>query len=124
MIFIDTHIVVWLFHKSLDMLSAAHREAIDKNDIYISPIVVLEVEYLFEIGKIKKNSRVIIDYLANKIDLKIDSDDFNAIINIALKEKWTRDPFDRIIVSHARYRDARLITKDEKIKKNYSKVIF
>lgn len=123
MIFIDTHIAVWLYHKSLEMLTVAQKEAIDKNDVYISPIVLLEIEYLFEIGKIKKNSHTIIDYLTNKIGLRIDNDNFHAIMNVSLKEKWTRDPFDRIIVSHARNRNARLITKDEKIKKNYSRVI-
>jgi PIN domain nuclease of toxin-antitoxin system len=41
------------------------------------------------------------------------------IVEHALKEKWVRDPFDRLIVAHAKANDAPLVTKDERIRLNY-----
>ncbi len=42
----------------------------------------------------------------------------------SLQEKWTRDPFDRLIVSHAKLKSATLITKDPHILKNYIKAVW
>ena len=123
MLFIDTHIVIWLYQNTLDYLSIPDIKALEKNEINISPVVSLEIEYLFEIGRIKKGSAAIIEFLSDKIGLNTDNCDFQKVMQFSLKEKWTRDPFDRIIVSHARLRNAGLLTKDKKIRKNYSNVI-
>ena len=123
MIFLDTHIVVWLYQKNLDLFSAEALAMIEKGDIYISPIVQLELEYLYEIGRLKKGS-AIIPYLAKKLGLKIEQSTFEEVVIMALNEKWTRDPFDRIITAHARKRKASLITRDESIRENYNKAFF
>jgi PIN domain nuclease of toxin-antitoxin system len=123
MLLVDTHIAVWLYQKTLEKLTFTEIKALENNEIYISPIVVLEIEYFFEIGRIKKNSKTIIKYLAEKVGLKIDNIDFLDIIEYSIKEKWTRDPFDRIIVSHARLKKSYLLTKDKIIQKHYLKVI-
>ncbi|MGE5344030.1 MAG: type II toxin-antitoxin system VapC family toxin [Candidatus Omnitrophota bacterium] len=122
--FLDTHIVVWLYQKTLGLLSSSALKAIEDNEIFISPIVILELEYLFEIGKLKVDANSIIQYLKITIDLKIDEGSFHEIIDMALGENWTRDPFDRLITAHSKYRDAFLITKDEKISQYYSKTVF
>ena len=124
MVFLDTHIVVWLFQMSLELLSESQKKVINENDLFISPITALEIEYLFEIGRIKQDAQVIIDFLQSKIRLKIDNDNFHEIIRIALRENWTRDPFDRILVGHVKYRDAFLVTKDSRVVKNYFKTVF
>ena len=124
MYFLDTHIIVWLYQMSLELLSQKAKNAIEENDLFVSPIVLLELEYLFEIGRIKEDSQTIINYLQSRIGLNIDSAGFVEVINAALKETWTRDPFDRIIVAHSKYREAYLVSKDEKIAENYSKVFF
>jgi PIN domain nuclease of toxin-antitoxin system len=122
--FLDTHIVVWLYQKSLELLSANAKQAIEDNDIFISPIVSLELEYLYEIGRLRTGSQEIVKYLQEKIGLKVDGGEFHQIVNTAVQEKWTRDPFDRLIVSHAKYRDAHLVSKDGKILEHYSKTVF
>jgi len=123
-IFLDTHIVIWIYQKNLDLLSEKSREIIDANDIFISPVVILEIEYLYEIGKINTPAKKIIDYLKEAIGLQIEESSFKEIISVSLSEKWTRDPFDRIIVSHARFKKSALITADRKILKNYKKALF
>jgi len=122
-LFLDTHIVVWLFDKKLDLISAKSKELINEESVLISPMVKPELEYLYEIGKVKDRASAIIDYLYNKIGLKTDNVYLLDIINIAVTETWIRDPFDRLIVAHCKFYDAHLITKDERIRKNYFRVI-
>ena len=124
MYFLDTHIIVWLYQKCLNLLSQKAKISIDNNDIFISPIILLELEYLHEIKKLKHDSQTMVGYLQNRIGLTIDDSNFQEIANVAIKETWTRDPFDRLIVSHSKYRDSYLITKDKEILKNYYKAIF
>ncbi|GAG24383.1 unnamed protein product [marine sediment metagenome] len=122
--FLDTHITIWLYEKRLDLLSEKAKQYIEKNDLFISPVVKLEIEYLFEIKKIKDNSETICNFLEKTIDLKIEKSSFPEIIKISLNEKWTRDPFDRIIVAHSKLKDYTLISKDKKINKNYFRTLY
>lgn len=122
--FLDTHIAIWLYEKRLDLLSEKAKQFIEKNDLFISPAVKLEIEYLFEIEKIKDNSETICSFLEKNIDLRIENSSFLEIIKISLNEKWTRDPFDRIIVAHSKLKDYTLISKDKKINKNYFRTIY
>jgi len=122
--FLDTHIAIWLYEKRLDLLSEKAKQYIEKNDLFISPVVKLEIEYLFEIKKIKDNSETICNFLEKTIDLKIEKSSFPEIIKISLNEKWTRNPFDRIIVAHSKLKDYTLISKDKKINKNYFKTLY
>ena len=122
--FLDTHVAIWLYEKRLDLLSEKAKQYIEKNDLFISPIVKLEIEYLFEIERIKDNSETICSFLEKNIDLKIEKSSFLEIIKISLNEKWTRDPFDRIIVAHSKLKDYTLISKDKKINKNYFRTIY
>ena len=122
--FLDTHIVVWLYEKRLDLLSEKAKKYIEENDLFISPIVEMEIEYLFEIGKIKDNSETIVNHLEKYMDLRVDEGDFREIVKISINEKWTRDPFDRIIVAHAKLKDLTLISKDTTINKNYFRAMY
>jgi PIN domain nuclease of toxin-antitoxin system len=124
MYFLDTHIIVWLYQKSIELLSPKARRTIEENNVFISPIVILELEYLFEIGRLKVDANTIVQYLQSHIDIRVEEGNFHEVINMALEKRWTRDPFDRIIVAHSKYRDAYLVTKDEKILTNYLKAIF
>ncbi len=124
MTYLDTHVVVWLYQKSLERLSQISREHIEKDDIAISPMVTLEVEYLFEVEKIKEHSHVIIHYLAERIGLQVCSQPFQDVMKTAVAIKWTRDPFDRVITGQALNRNAILITKDATILKNYQHAVW
>ena len=124
-LFLDTHAVVWLHDKVVKNFSKEGKEAIEKSDLYISPIVMLELEYLFEIDRISANSVSIVEYLENRISLKVDEDlKTSRWFVTSLQEKWTRDPFDRLIVSHAKTKGAALLTKDKVILKNYIKAFW
>jgi PIN domain nuclease of toxin-antitoxin system len=110
---------VWLYAGSTDKLSDLAKTLIKDNEIYISAIVRLELQYLSEIQRITQESDLIISDLSNRIGLKVCEQNFNGIITKALAIKWTRDPFDRIITANAGLKDNILITKDSNILANY-----
>lgn len=123
MVFIDTHIALWLYNGDTERLSLKGKRVIETNDIHISPVCKLELEYLLEIGKIKKGPVDILGVLADSIDLKLDDISMGDIVDEAIAEKWTRDPFDRLIVAHAKKRNAILVSADHTIAKNYKKTL-
>jgi PIN domain nuclease of toxin-antitoxin system len=120
LIYLDTHVVVWLYAGLRDQISALAEELINANEIRVSPIVRLELQYLFEIERIAANSDAIVEDLSNRIGLEICDRAFDSVVKRALTHTWTRDPFDRLIVAHADLRGDILITKDENIWKHYS----
>jgi PIN domain nuclease of toxin-antitoxin system len=78
-------------------------------------MAILEIEYLFEIQRVRYSADAIVHSLQVDAGLRICDLPFEEVVLAALKEAWTRDPFDRIIVSHAVARKAPLITKDQTI---------
>ena len=124
MIYLDTHVVVWLFLGDLTRLSQAAKTAISTHPIAISPIVTLELTYLHEIGRFKPHASTLVAYLAAQIDLRICDLPFTQVIEAAGKQTWTRDPFDRIIVGQAAVRTCKLVTKDETIQAHYAHAIW
>lgn len=57
----------------------------------ISQMSRLELQYLFEMGRITVRPERILNYLFKVINLKISSIPLNEIIDEALKIGWTRD---------------------------------
>jgi PIN domain nuclease of toxin-antitoxin system len=124
MIFLDTNIIVRLYNNDINSLSEKIINFINNDDVYVSPVIVLELEYLFEIKRVSYPSTRVMDFLSDAIGLKVDNCDFLKIIECSINEKWTRDPFDRLIVSHAKIRDSFLLSTDKKIRQNYKNTIF
>ncbi len=120
-IYLDTHVVVWLYQKELDKFSATALRLLEESELIISAMVVLELEFLYEIGRLKYNAKEIISELAQTIELRVCDEKFSTITYSSLNLKWTRDPFDRIIVSNAKINNAMLISKDKNILANYEK---
>jgi hypothetical protein len=63
--------------------------------------------------------------LKAELGVEVCDSPFPSIITIAVNEKWTRDPFARVIVSHAKANGlSPLISADEAIRKNYIKTVW
>ncbi|WDN88759.1 hypothetical protein BuS5_01727 [Desulfosarcina sp. BuS5] len=124
MIYLDTHIVVWLYAGKVEKLSEPAKELINDHEVFISSVVRLELQYLFEIQRITDEANEIVFDLSDRIGLKICDKSFNTIVSSALNFSWTRDPFDRIIVANAMINQNILVTKDQNILKNYEKAIW
>ena len=124
MIYLDTHVVVWLYAGKIEKLSEQAKELINSHEVIISPIVRLELQYLFEIQRITDEANVIVSDLSDRIGLKMCDKSFNNMASGALGFSWTRDPFDRIIVANAAVNHNILVTKDQNILENYEKAMW
>jgi len=118
-IYLDTHVVVWLYSGDISLLSEKACQLIEENKLLISPLVMLELQYLFEIKRITVEPTVIFDSLAESIGLQKCRSSFARVITEAMRISWTRDPFDRIITATAMINQAVLLTKDQVIRQEY-----
>ena len=119
LIYLDTHVVIWLYAGKLELIPQASRERLDQNDLLISPMVELELQYLYEIDRVSEPANKVVETLAKEIGLEICDLPFSSVIAESLSLDWTRDPFDRIIVGQARLRNATLLTKDRTLHAQY-----
>jgi PIN domain nuclease of toxin-antitoxin system len=122
--YLDTHVAVWLYAGLVDKFTDAARSAIDDSDLVVSHMVRLELQYLFEIGRIKVKGDTIIRNLSKTIGLRISDIPFDQVIEEALKINWTRDVFDRLLVSEAIVAKQGFISADRNIQKNFKKTIW
>jgi len=124
MIYLDTHVVVWLYAGLTEKLSPEGAELIEANPLFISPMVQLELQYLKEINRISAESALIVETLACSIGLELCPRPFAQIVTEALTESWTRDPFDRLIVAQARASQALLLSQDQFIREHYPRTVW
>ncbi|MES1241035.1 MAG: PIN domain-containing protein [Acidobacteriota bacterium] len=124
LIYLDTHVVAWLFAGRVDLFPPAARKLLDENDLLISPAVVLELQYLHEIRRTADPAQVVVESLEDAIGLKVCDQPFPPIIGAALDQHWTRDPFDRILVAQAALREAPLVTRDRNIRDHYPHAVW
>ncbi len=119
-IYLDTHVLVWLYSSGRDGVPTAVANILETSeDTRISPMVRLELQYLFEIGRVTHPPVRVLDTLAPVLGLNICKAPFSAVAHEAERQTWTRDPFDRLIVAQAAIYEASLITKDSIIHANY-----
>lgn len=116
---LDTHVVAWLYEGLVDKLSLSAREAIEQSTLLFSPMVELELQYLYEIGRLTAPADTLINALQEEIGLRRADAPLDAIVAVAKTLSWTRDVFDRMIVATTMVtREARLITKDTTIRRH------
>jgi PIN domain nuclease of toxin-antitoxin system len=123
-VFLDTHIVVWLYAGLIEKISEPAKHAIEANDLLISPMVMLELQYLFEIGRITVKPDTIIKNLFAAIGLQVSETPLQQIIEAALKISWPRDVFDRLLSAEAMVAGGGFITADDVIKSNLKLAIW
>lgn len=119
LIHLDTHVVCWLFEGRVELLSPAAAAAIDRNPLEVSPMVALELQYLHEIRRIRHGPGRILAALRRDLGLSLSEMGFGAVVARARTLAWTRDPFDRLISAHAAAARARLVTRDEVIRRRF-----
>ena len=117
-IYLDTHVTLWLYEGLLKKLPKAARQSIEDNDLLISPMVRLELQYLHEIKRSRQPAATILSDLHAQIGLTTCDLPFDQVVRKASEFTWTRDPFDRIIVAQSTCRNLRLLTKDRRIRRH------
>lgn len=122
--FLDTHVVVWLYRGQKDVFSEKALQLLQREELLISPVVQLELQYLYEVGKITKKSEAIIDELEKNAGIRIAEENWGEIVRRSIDLSWTRDPFDRLIVAHAAFSEETLLTKDTLLLKHYTYAVW
>ena len=123
-IHLDTHVVCWLYEGRTDLLSASAVNALEHGQLLVSPMVDLELQLLYEIGRIRKGSQVVLAALAREIGLDVTAPSLPRVVATARALSWARDPFDRLIVAEALLTGAALITKDRWIRRHCAAVLW
>jgi PIN domain nuclease of toxin-antitoxin system len=106
-ILLDTNAVIWLH--------GSHRRATPlkgRGRLYVSPATVLELQFLIEAGRLRLSADSDVSQVTHDDRYVIDDPSSAAWFAAATTVSWTRDPFDRLLVAHARIRKWRLATGD------------
>lgn len=122
--YLDTHITLWLYSGQTERISKRAANLINRERIGVSPIVLLELQYLHEIGRITATPRSVIVDLKRRVGLAVEDRSMETVMERAHDLTWTRDTFDRLIVAQAALDNAELVTTDRLIRKHYSKAVW
>jgi PIN domain nuclease of toxin-antitoxin system len=110
LILLDTNALIWLWrgHRRVRPLATAGR-------LFASPASILELQMLAESGRVALRREV--TAAAALVDERwvIDEVPSTRWLSAAANVSWTRDPFDRLIVAHARVRGWKLATADRTV---------
>ena len=124
MIYLDTHVVVWLYAGEHSRLARTGRQLIESEPLLVSPILLLELSLLEETGRIQAGPQTVFNELEASLGLSLCDLPFPVVSAASLQQRWTRDPFDRLIVGQAIARGARLVTKDRLIRRHFRGAIW
>jgi len=124
LIYLDTHVVAWLYVGLSEKFSPTARQLIIASDLLNSPIVQLELQYLHEIHRVTDSATVIGDDLQESIGLAVCDKKIRTVIDKAFEISWTRDPFDRLIIAQAGIDNNLLLTRDQKLLAGYPQAIW
>ena len=123
-VYLDTHVVMWLYDGMVELLSDRAVRAIEGGTLVTSGMVELELQYLYEIGRIRPKPVEVLGTLAGSIELRRSDLPLARIASRACALDWTRDPFDRLIAAEAQVAGAALVTKDEAILRNLANAVW
>jgi PIN domain nuclease of toxin-antitoxin system len=117
-VLLDTHFVIWIT-TGADRLSsfpwlARHRPW------GVSPVTLLEIQFLSEIGRIDLKNPDFTDALMADPRFVVDEVPLVTLMRRAMELTWTRDPFDRLIAAHSSVRRLPLCTTDRTLRKFHS----
>ncbi len=121
---LDTHVVAWLYSGRIDKLPEKAKGRLESDALMVSPMVVLELQYLYEIGRLAVGADVVIEDLGRRIGLSLCDTPFDIIARAALALSWARDPFDRLIAAQCLVEQAPLLTADGNLREHLSLAIW
>lgn len=122
--FLDTHAAVALWRGDVSVFGSASKEILESALLFISPVVLLELAFLNEIGRLSVASEEIVGTLALECRVEIAKDPIHAVIERSMELHWTRDPFDRLLVATALLHRCQLITRDRLIRQHFDGAVW
>lgn len=122
--YLDTHAVIWLYAGNTGAFPEGVLAEIETAELVVSPAVLLEIQFLQEVNRITAGPEPILAALRREIELRICEIPFYEVVRASYDESWTRDPFDRLIVAHAKAGGGKLISKDRRIRGAYEQALW
>lgn len=119
MIHLDTHVAAWLRAGDRKRLRPVQK-LLDREELRLSPFVLMELQVLYEIGRLRESGPQIASSLEEDFDVHVEPDHVVQAIERAYDLSFTRDPFDRLIAGHALASDVQLLTFDQTLHGNVS----
>lgn len=110
--------VGWLYEGDLHRIPKRAHGLLAEAPPRVSPMVELELSFLFQVGKVTEPASAPLRTLQRSIGLEVADVSFADLAAAAIDLTWTRDPFDRLIAAHAIVADAPLLTADRTILDN------
>ena len=114
---LDTHFVLWVVTGADRLRSFPWIERY--RPWGVSPVSLLEIQYLSEIGRIEIRNPQFTDALVEDPRFVIDEIPLVPLMRRAIELTWTRDPFDRLIAAHSSVRRVPLCTTDRNLRDNH-----
>ncbi len=108
----------WLYEGADRRIPSTVRKLLDSEQPLVSPIVELELTYLYEVGRVTEPAIAPLAALRKRIGLTVADVSAAALVRAATELSWTRDPFDRMIAAQAIVADLPLVTADQTILAN------
>lgn len=124
LIYLDTNVVLWLAGAPEELSETATVRIDEAERLLVSPMVALEIEYLYEIGRIHEPASSVLEHLGRYLNLEVCDRAFAKVAEKARGLKWTRDPFDRLITAQAALAEDPLLTRDKLIRANYARAVW
>jgi PIN domain nuclease of toxin-antitoxin system len=99
-ILLDTNALIWLHRGDARAMALGRRAA----RLYVSPATTLELQFLAEAGRIRFRGGATLHQIVHDDRWVLDDPPSSAWFDRAADIAFTRDPFDRLILAHARLR--------------------
>lgn len=118
---LDTHFLIWIVTGAARL--AAFPWLAGYEPWGVSPVSLLEMQFLAEAGKLRVRNPVFTDAVLADPRFVVDEVPLLPLIRNALDLSWTRDPFDRLLVAHSTARRVPLCTTDTTILEHHKLVL-
>lgn len=123
--YLDTNIAIFLHSGNVARLTQRATEQLERTDLLVSAMVMLELEMLHEKGAIQYSASQILSDLNQQLGVSVCQLPMEVVMSSALRVKWTREPGDLVIVANAiANNEAPLITSDRRIQEEYPNAIW
>jgi PIN domain nuclease of toxin-antitoxin system len=118
---LDTHFLLWIVRSSRRLKE--YRWLDRYRPWGVSPVSLLEIALLGEVGRIEVRNPDFTDRLLEDARFVVDEVPLLPLVRNAILLTWTRDPFDRLLAAHSEARRVPLITVDERLRRHHSLIV-
>ena len=110
---LDPHFLIWIVLGSRRLATFPWIERY--RPWGVSPISLLEIQFLGEIGRLSVHNPQFVNELMDDPRFTVDDAPLVTLVRHALSLDWTRDPFDRLLAAHSTARRIPLCTADRRM---------